>query len=227
MVGAKMGSSPPKASRLTPFQQEVIRAFFSRERGFFLTGGAALAGYHLCHRTTSDLDLFTLDDDAFERGRYVVADIAARADARLEVSQDAPGFRRVLLTRADDGVVVDLVRERVYQIHTDKPERDGVRIDPPDEIQANKLTTLVARAEERDLVDVMFLERAGYSVESALDAALAKDGGCTPATLAWLLSQIEVADGVVLPSRIEPAELRSYLDDLVRRLRRAAAPSAT
>ena len=44
--------------------------------------------------------------------------------------------------------------------------------------------TLVGRAEERDLIDVMFLEGAGYSVEAALPGALAKDGGCTRATLA-------------------------------------------
>jgi nucleotidyltransferase AbiEii toxin of type IV toxin-antitoxin system len=46
------------------------------------------------------------------------------------------------------------------------------------EILANKLTAIVGRAEKRDLIDVMLLERAGYSIEAALPAALAKDGGC-------------------------------------------------
>jgi hypothetical protein len=48
-----MDSSAP--SKLTAFQREVLDAFFQRERGFFLTGGAALAGFHLGHRTTEDL----------------------------------------------------------------------------------------------------------------------------------------------------------------------------
>lgn len=48
------------ASRLTALQAEVLGEFFRREQGFFLTGGAALAGFHLCHRETHDLDLFTL-----------------------------------------------------------------------------------------------------------------------------------------------------------------------
>jgi hypothetical protein len=52
-----MASSAP--SKLTAFQKDVLDAFFRRERGFFLTGGAALAGFHLGHRTTDDLDLFT------------------------------------------------------------------------------------------------------------------------------------------------------------------------
>jgi hypothetical protein len=59
-----MASSPD--SKLSPLQLAVIRAFFEREHDFFLTGGAALAGFHLGHRTTGDLDLFTTDDRAFE-----------------------------------------------------------------------------------------------------------------------------------------------------------------
>jgi hypothetical protein len=219
-----MASSAHSRSRLTPFQHEVLRAFFERERGFFLTGGAALAGYHLCHRPTSDLDLFTLDDDAFERGRHVLADVAASSGDRLQVTQDAPGFRRVVLVRDGDGLVVDLVRERVSQVHPDKPLHGGIAVDPPDEILANKLTALLSRTEERDLVDVMFLERAGHRIEDALDDALRKDGGCTPATLAWVLSQRRVADDAVLPAGVAPVELREYTADLVRRLRRAAAP---
>jgi hypothetical protein len=70
----------------------------------------------------------------------------------------------------------------------------------------------------------MFLEREGYAVEPLLPAALAKDGGCTPAQLAWLLSQVDIPDGVALPAGVEPSELRRFVDDLVRRLRRAALP---
>ena len=91
-------------------------------------------------------------------------------------------------------------------------------------ILANKLTALVGRAEERDLVDVMFLERAGYSVEAALPAALDKDGGCTPATLAWLLSEITIPDGVELPAGVPPGELRAYVTALIGRLLALAAP---
>ncbi len=36
--------------RLSPLQVAVLEAFFATERGFFLSGGAALAGFHLQHR---------------------------------------------------------------------------------------------------------------------------------------------------------------------------------
>jgi hypothetical protein len=210
---------------LTALQREVLDAFFQREREFFLTGGAALAGFHLGHRTTDDLDLFTRQDSAFERSRFVLADVAAAVGGELRVRQDAPGFQRLVLTRGDEGLVIDLVRDVSPQLHADKLDRDNILIDAPDEILANKLTALVGRAEERDLIDVMFLERAGYPVEAALPVAMDKDGGCTPATLAWLLSEITIPDGIALPAGVSPTELRAYLTGLVGRLLALAVPA--
>src|SRR5258705_3648182 len=128
------------SNELTPLQQEVLKRFFRHEKGFFLTGGAALVGYHLHHRVTSDLDLFTLSDLAFERGPFVMRSISHELGAQLDVRQDAPGFKRYALSLPRDGVVVDLVREQVPQLVVDKPEGDGVLLDPVEEIFANKLT---------------------------------------------------------------------------------------
>jgi len=61
-------AEPAAEGRLTELQILVLEGFFARERAFFLTGGAALVGFHLGHRTTKDLDLFTHDAEAFERG---------------------------------------------------------------------------------------------------------------------------------------------------------------
>ena len=209
---------------LGAFQREVLRAFFARERGFFLTGGAALAGFYLHHRTTDDLDLFTDQADAFERGPHVLGGVASSLGAKLDVRMDAPDFKRYTLSRSDDVVVVDLVHDRVPQLAPQKAEMEGVRVDSVDEILVNKITALVGRQEERDLVDLYFLEQAGHQVEAALPAAFAKDGGCTPASVAWLLSQTEIPDGIVLPPPLTVEALRAYARDLVKRLRRLALP---
>lgn len=222
MAGAKTESSPDK---LTPLQRELLPAFFAHERGFFLTGGAALAGFYLRHRETDDLDLFTHESEAFERGGRALRAAVDRVGGELGIRQDSPGYRRYVVTRGTEAVVVDLVWERVPSAFPDKHERAGIRIDPIEEILINKLTAVLSRAEERDVVDLLFLERAGHRVEQALAAALAKDGGCTPAALAWVLSQIKVPDGAVLPGGVSGRELRSFLADLVKRLRRAAAPA--
>lgn len=221
MAGAKTESS----DRLTRLQRELLSAFFAHERGFFLTGGAALAGFYLHHRETDDLDLFTHEGEAFERGAHALRAAAERVSGQLGIRQDSPGFRRYVVTRGDEAVVVDLVWERVPSAFPEKQERAGVRIDPIEEILVNKLTAVLSRAEERDVVDLLFLERAGHRAEHALAAAFAKDGGCTPAALAWVLSQISVPDDAALPAGVTGGELRGFLVDLVKRLRRAAAPS--
>ena len=218
-----MGSSPPRYD-LSALQLDVLHEFFQRQPDFFLTGGAALVGYHLHHRTTDDLELFTLKPDAFERARHVLPAVAEALGMEVQIRVEAPDFRRLALARTDETLVVDLVRERVRQIRPVKPIIDGIAVDPPEEILANKLTALVGRQEERDLVDVLRLERAGYPVEDALGPALEKDGGCTPATLAWLLSEIRIPDDALLPGNTRPDELRRYVEQLVVRMRRLAAP---
>jgi hypothetical protein len=57
-----------------------------------------------------------------------------------------------------------------------------------------------------------------------LPAAIAKDAGCTPAALAWVISEIRIPDGVPLPAGVSAAELRAFLADILQRLRRAALP---
>jgi hypothetical protein len=201
----------------------VLREFFRRERGFFLTGGGALAGFHLGHRETFDLDLFTTSG-GMDDGSRALAEAARSLGASIERLRSAPDFRRTLLTRGQESVVVDLVFERVPQLVLDKPAIGDIRLDPPEEILANKLCTLLSRAELRDLVDVWALERAGYRIEDALPAASRKDGGLTAAQLAWVLSEVRIGDDASVPGDVAVASLRAYLADLVARLAALARP---
>lgn len=211
------------ASRLTRFQSEILEAFFRQEGRFFLTGGGALAGYHLGHRDTHDLDLFTLSP-AMEDGVRALRSAAREAGASWQEVRTAPEFRRVLLSRGDESVVVDLVIEHAEQLRREKPLHGIVRVDPAEEILANKLCTLLGRSEIRDLVDVRALESLGLSLGEALAAGQRKDGGLTPGQLAWVLSQITIGDAAPLPGGVPPADLREYLRGLIDRLVRLAHP---
>jgi hypothetical protein len=210
-------------SKLGPLQQKFLQEFFSREKRFFLTGGAALAGFYLGHRETHDLDLFTLMD-VMKEGSSAVAEVAREMRARLESIQTSPDFRRYMLTLESEAIIIDLIRERVAQITTDKPVIGIIAVDPPEEILANKLCALLGRAEIRDLVDVRALETLGYPVESALAAAALKDGGLTPGQVSWVLSQITLGDDLVPPGGVSVEELRNYLNDLIARLSRLSFP---
>jgi hypothetical protein len=105
-----------------------------------------------------------------------------------------------------------------------EPAHGVVRVDPAEEIFANKLCTLLSRSEIRDLVDARALEGLGLSLAEALAAGQRKDGGLTPGQLAWVLSQITIGDGAEIPAGVAPAELREYLRGLVDRLARLAHP---
>lgn len=87
--------------RLTPLQSAVLDAFFGAEREFFLSGGGALVGFHLEHRETTDLDLFTTSNEAFERARVVLPNVVSRMGGTLSIRQDSPGFWRAGL-RVED-----------------------------------------------------------------------------------------------------------------------------
>ncbi len=210
-------------SKLTKLQQDFLNAFFQRESLFFLTGGAALAGFYLGHRETHDLDLFTVTD-ALEDGLAATADIARQFGASLESIQTAPEFRRLLMRRGSEAIVIDLVRDRSPQVDNEKSVINGIRIDTPGEILANKLCALLSRSEIRDLVDVRALELSGYKVEDAISAAAKKDAGLTAAQLGWVLHQVELANDAVLPGNVEVDALRLYLADLIARLGRLAFP---
>jgi hypothetical protein len=145
--------------------------------------------------------------------------------AQLESIQTSPDFRRYILTIKSEAIVIDLIRERVAQIVTNKPVIGKIVVDPPEEILANKLCALLGRAEIRDLVDIRALELSGYPVESTLPAAASKDGGLTPGQLGWVLNQITLGDDLIPPGGISVDELRKYLNDLIARLSRLAFPN--
>jgi predicted nucleotidyltransferase component of viral defense system len=210
-------------SLLNSFQRQVLSSFFKKENRFFLTGGAALAGFYLGHRRTKDLDLFATDDH-LEEGAASLRAVAEELGATLETVRTSPDFRRYLLRRGEEALVIDLVRDQVPQLYPEKKVIEGIRVDLPEEILINKICTLLSRAELRDLIDVRALELAGYPIERYFQAACQKDGGLTPGQLAWVLSEIRIGDDADPPGGVSVSELRSYLRDLQSRLVRMALP---
>jgi len=209
---------------LSGFQREFLRALATRRSGFFLTGGAVLAGWVLGHRETDDLDLFTPDDAPMRDADRMARGIADELGATVEPTRTSPDFRRYALRRGSESIIVDFIRERVPQLHP-KSERDGITMDPVEEIVANKICALLGRTEIRDVVDLYCLEMAGFEVEQFLADAQRKDAGVTPAALAWVLSELAVPDR--LPGDVDAEKLRAFVVELEARMRRLSMPIAT
>ncbi len=205
---------------LTALQCDALDALTRRAPGFFLTGGAVLAGWTLKHRTTDDLDLFTTSDDAMATGDPAVRGAASEIGATATALTTTPDFHRYLIARGDQSVRIDLVRDRTPELRS-KVVRDGIRMDDTEEIVANKIAALVGRSEVRDLVDLMALEKLGFRIEDYLADARKKDAGVSAATLSWLLSSMHA------PSKVdggEPAALEAFIRDVERRMLALSAP---
>lgn len=69
------------------------------------------------------------------------------------------------------------------------------------------------------------LEQAGFAVESAVPLAAGKDGGFSPAVLAWTLKRLPIARDARGLAGLSAAELKRYRDDLCDRLARLARPA--
>lgn len=218
---------------LTPLQRRVLEALADLRPTWTLTGGAALVGFHLHHRTTRDLDLFL-------HGRATLEDYAPRVVDRLRSAgmeahslQAGTALHRFRVVDGDESVVVDLVAESVPAIEAPAEHAIGrvrIQVDTPHEILVNKMCALVQRSELRDLVDVRELLAAGGDLRRALTDAPKKDGGFSPLTLTWLLKDLSIrdvgaAEGWSEPSLAALAEFRTAL--LARLSELARPPSGT
>lgn len=201
------------SKRLSGLQARVLAKLAGIEPSWTLTGGAALAGFHLGHRTTRDLDLFW-------HGRQTVSDVRREVVARLEADglqvaelRTTPSFCALQVRDGQQSVVVDLVAEPVPRIEPPEQQSIGgvlIAVDSRHEILVNKLCALLHRSEVRDLLDIAALVAAGGDLMRALKDAPRKDGGFSALTLGWSLSNWKVADAA------RAAGLEAHAEELDR-----------
>lgn len=184
-----------------------------------LGGGAALAGAYLGHRTTGDIDLFVHGgrEEHRELGEFLLQSSAGLGQVAL--LRDAGHLLRLRLETPETDIEVDVIHESVADLASEQPVVEGVVIESLLDLRANKLTCILSRSEPRDLVDLYFLEKAGYPAELDLPRALQKDAGVDPAIIAWLLQNFPLEP---LPLMLQPLtveELGAFRENLAERFR--------
>lgn len=203
-------------SKLTALQRRVLDVLARAGGAWTLSGGGALAGFHLGHRHTDDLDLFFHGVRLFDREPRQVEDALVDAGLRVATLQRETGFVQLDVRDDRDRVVVDLVAEPVPTVAEPVEVSPGLRVDAPHEILVNKLNALVSRSELRDLEDVRALLAIGGDLERALTDATIKDGGFSPMTLAWLVRSLPLERAPDLGFDVQA--LAAFRDDLLARL---------
>lgn len=189
-----------------------------------LGGGAALAGAYLRHRETGDIALFSHEAEEMRTLVEVLSDVSSSVGVLAAIVRDAGSLVRATLKSGDIELELDVVHEPVPDFEPPPPALEGIVVESLKDLRANKLTCILSRSEPRDLVDLLFLDKAGFPPEKDLSLALRKDAGVDPGVLAWLLARFPVEP---LPRMLEPLtveQLREFRDELARRFRKSALP---
>ena len=205
---------PARPEILTPLQRKVLDAVFAEEafaQSFYLTGGTALAAFHLFHRYSDDLALFTNDQPLELVWPTLQRFLPALG---LTVESRTPQFVRL---RHPEGLRVDVVHEVPFRVGV--PMRQGTwLIDTLDNITLNKVAAIQGRLDVKDYVDLyLLLKDDPPRILTWLAQAKQKDGSIEPFLWSRLIGDVETFR--VLPRMIAPLQLPELVA-FYRRLRR-------
>jgi hypothetical protein len=215
--------------KLSALQWRILERLSTLQPPGTLTGGGALAGFHLKHRVTRDLDLFWHGLDQLGSLPGEVHNSLVAEGLEVTSVQRATTFAQLRVSDGTETCIVDLVADPVAPIEVPLLIRIGassLAVDTPHEILVNKLTALLSRSEVRDLEDVRALLAAGGDLERALADAPKKDGGFSPLTLSWVLKELR-PKSLARVAGLEPGkaeELEVFREELVERILELSTP---
>jgi hypothetical protein len=207
---------------LTLVQRDLLSSFFSQSASapFVLTGGTALAAFHLRHRLSEDVDLFAsapIGDEELRRseilelGFQAAIDSGAMIGAQVESRAPSAHFHQVFLTRGDEPrLKIDLVRDPGPSFG-EPLVIDGIRVDSMLNIAVNKVTAL-SRLAARDYIDLFFLSQQGFEFDDLLKRAKQKDLGLEEFYLAMALRAVAKISESDLPKMLKPLNLDEMKD---------------
>jgi hypothetical protein len=204
---------PPKVLELLRGAQALVP---SR-----VAGGAVLSGVHLGHRLSRDVDVFFDDKQPLRELLVQLPGLATSLGTSFSIVRDGGAFVRGVIELPDSSLDLDLVYEPSRPL-APRDVVEGITVDSLADLRANKLTCLLSRSEPRDLVDIYFLDQAGYHPEEDLELALAKDAGMDPGILAHLLARFPVSPLPQMLVALTSDELTSFRQTLAERMRQQA-----
>lgn len=192
-----------KPDILTPLERDLMRLLFSDpwfRRHFYLTGGTALAAFHLHHRYSDDLDFFSHGVE-LRAIPNLMKEAAKGVGQPLEAVQASPGFMRF---QVGEGLKVDVVADTEFRVGA--PELVGeFMVDSLKNIAVNKVCAILGRLEAKDFVDLYGILKEGrLDIFELLELGREKDGGLDPFVWASLLG--DVTKMGPLPSMIQSME---------------------
>ncbi|MEK7560778.1 MAG: nucleotidyl transferase AbiEii/AbiGii toxin family protein [Patescibacteria group bacterium] len=201
-----------ESSLLTDEQKTILKCVFEEPRlgDFYLSGGTALAAFHLRHRVSDDLDFFSYTE---VDGQFVqnFTEALRRKIAARSVAYDRLYDRRLFtfILTADQILKIEFTHYPFLQL--EQPEtHDGIRVDGKRDLAANKLMTMLDRFDPKDFVDLYFLLEERPLADMVKDAETKFLKTIDPVFLGGELLKARRIVG--LPRMIKPLSVKTVTD---------------
>lgn len=200
-----------------PLQDAILGALSRVDTGLYLSGGTAAARVYLNHRYSENLDLIANDEPSFPLwAQRCVAGLSGLAGAASEVVVNDPRFVRVLVSRSDVSVKVELINDVPARVGQLLSHPVFGRVDSAENILANKITALLDRREPKDIADIWaFVTRLGLSIESSITGAQSKAAGVFPPDVARCMLSVTRADWELV-RWVAPPDFAGYRSEITR-----------
>lgn len=171
------------ASILTSLQRQVLTSFFQNDlgqRGYYLTGGTALAEFYLRHRHSDDLDFFTRRQDRLDQDFRHFLDLIPAFG--LTISSDTiSGDYLKIFVRTEGGDQEELKIEFARDVPAQMAQhtvQEGIVIDSFEDIATNKICAILSRqpSEPKDFYDLYFiLKQSPFTLDYLISRAREKE----------------------------------------------------
>jgi hypothetical protein len=180
---------------------------------FYLTGGTALSRGYYNHRFSDDLDYFVNYHAEFKRITDIQIEKLAKT-FKTKVDLKGENFCRIFV---EEKLKIELIN--------DVPSHIGLLITHPviglidskENIIANKLTAAIGRSSPKDMVDLYFLLKDGFSLKKALLDAGSKAAGILPLLVAKIFAEFpyEIIDNEIKwVTPVSSQIIRKYLTEI-------------
>ena len=209
------------AEELTPLMREFLREFSKQPElvdRFYFTGGTALAHYYLHHRSSVDLDFFSLAKFDSQTTTAFVSKWSETRNAVLNARE--VGDVQIYEMRFPDGynLKVDFAYYPYKQVESTTLV-DAIAVDSKLDIAVNKVVAVSQRTDVKDFVDLYFLlkEYSIYTLHDLSNMKFRRDYDLM--LLASDLIKVKRFDympNMLVPSSLE--ELKAFYLDLSKNL---------
>lgn len=168
---------------LTPLQRQVLTSLFQNDlgqRGYYLTGGTALAEFYLHHRYSDDLDFFTRRQDRLDQNFRYVLDLIPSLGLTISSSTMSGDYLKIFVRSegsTHEELKIEFARDVPAQMapHT---VLEGIVIDSFEDIATNKICAILSRqpSEPKDFYDLYFiLKESHFTLEYLISRAREKE----------------------------------------------------